>query len=277
MQPAATMSRHPARRRYDRRGAAMLAVTLLGVAAAMLSILIVRQVVAASRATMFEDLSAQARQQAESAVDDVTARLQADPSLAFRQVLPDEAPRVCSLADPADADLLAANADHPTYPAGADWPDACGTWWTHEPTEVDPMVVKVLPPSEDADLQAQALAAAGKVQAGATATLRTPDAAAFAVWTDGNLSVDELADGDVTLQGTVYAARRILLPTETVTFGDVQLAGLRCPTSGGCGRGATPSERSRLPAHSHSCDQRSRRPAPRSTPSMHAPRSRRST
>lgn len=202
----------------------MLAVTLLSVAAATLAILIARQVVVSARANVFEQLSSEARSLASDALDDVAAQLEADPTLALRQVLAAETPRRCVVADPADPDLLAANPDHPLYSAGQVWPAACGVWWEHEPVTVDPLAVRVLPPSSDADLEVHVLAVAGKVQAGMAAQLQTADAGAYAVWTDGNLSVDELADGPVSLSGRLYASDRILLPSAPVTFEEVQLA-----------------------------------------------------
>jgi hypothetical protein len=220
-----TTSSYATRRfaRRSRHGVALQAVALLGVAAATLSMLIVRQVIISSRANAYEQVAGDARAAAQEALDDVLSLLAADPTLPIRTVLDGEQPRRC-VAALNDAALQAATPTHPIYPAGSSWPAACGTVWTHPLAEVGALALKVRSPDHRGELRIEALVTSGTVQAGRQVTLRTAEAGRYALWTAGDLDLERFVSGPASLSGGLYAAGDLLLPVrDEVVFEQVQL------------------------------------------------------
>jgi hypothetical protein len=221
------LDRRLARRRT---GAALIAVTVLGVVAATLSMAIVRQVFISSRANAYEQLASEARLLADGELDRMLLALNADPGAAFRRVLDGEQPRRCTLAPDDDPTLRAANPNHPVYVAGASWPAACGLSWGHAPSPFDGLATRLHGVATTGTptggvLRIEVLAAAGSAQVGRAATLVRDDAGRFRAYSVESLVMGPLSSSPSALTGTYYSVGQLSLPaTSTPRSSAVQYA-----------------------------------------------------
>ena len=220
-------------RRRARIGASLLAVTLLGVAAATLSLVVVRQAIISSRANAYAQLAGDARDLADQALDGFIAEMNADPGRFLDTVLDSELPRVCDQADPDDPQLTDVNAEHPVYGPGELWPDACGVTWSHAPAAVadtsddtsGTAYVRLYAPDGTGSVTVDALGTVDLVQAGRRAHLTADGTFPAGLATLDTLNLDRISSTAATLTGRIYSGGDLLLPTDTdVTLDAAQLA-----------------------------------------------------
>jgi hypothetical protein len=192
---------HPSGRRS--RGAALLSVVLVAVAAATLAMVLGRQVTLSLRASAYERAAVDGRAAARALIDTAMARIGDDITLPFREVLPGEQARSCLYGPAAGT----------TIGPGAPWPSACGVVWQYpsQPLGTTP-VLRVRAHSAEAEVILEAAQRSGPVVAGARQTLRPAGAGRYALAADEDLHLGGLAPSVALPAGIVYSSSQVLLP-----------------------------------------------------------------
>jgi len=233
------------------RGVTLIATVLLSVIAATIALVIVQQTVLAARAeavrTHFDTAYAKAL--------DVKAAFErdllSDPSFFTTHLFRYERPRLCVRDGHVEPVIPPMNPEKvdpsdPLAPQNTQWPQGCPSTWDYlaagysavdpdtgayyDPAD-HPVRAEIRPPStKNPRLILRVLSSHGTAETGITVTYRPSSAAGMTVYSGGDLRLDTVNGADVSLpqaavsvQGSVYAAGKLHLPTRAADLTGAQL------------------------------------------------------
>lgn len=210
--------------RRARRGVALIITVIIGVFAVTASALFVYRSVVTTQQSAAERNQAKAQDLVTQELHAFAADLHADPKFYLSRVLPNERPRICPGAGPADGNLVVfppastgQNSDWPIRQCGATWRYPDGGVVSYGETTWDPeshtVEVEIAPPSAASPLLTVRIAATVAGQFRGVAAQFAPDGTALTGYAAGTLGMRATPGSGtrVSLSGTWYAGDTMLL------------------------------------------------------------------
>lgn len=212
--------------RRSRRAAALLITVLITVAAATITLLLVKQALDIARNESNKSATRAAQLQVENLKSDFDLALEANPFFFYDQVYDKEPSRECTLAD-GSKKLIG---------PGSSWPVGCGNRWSYssDPHTGDGYVEITPPNSQDSLLKVKFAARVGTGASGTEVSyvLGQPDGALVADTESLDLGRLASANRPQTLSGTLYSGGSLTYTPGSITFSHARLLGEQSAPTG---------------------------------------------
>ena len=198
-----------------RRGIALLATAFITMIAAGAAIVVIKLTLDATRVESAKTERDSAKADGEAVRAEFEEALAEAPYFFYSEVFAYERARVCTQDGGA------------VYEPGSSWPAACGTTWGYQQAaDGEGVRVEIQAPSiDDPRLRLRILSDAGRSEWGVETFYAPMSPARWALYSEGNLELDELPGGTNELGGEIYAGGVINLPEVELTMGSGLVAG----------------------------------------------------